>query len=121
MTYAIRLADGRLIGLGRYVAAWRQCLALPPETPIGRGISGWGETAGEALVELRRGLDDRINRHLSWWQAGRKWRSDFQRHLRLAASAVNTPRLAVYRHNWPDICREYGTRLAHRFSDERDW
>ena len=33
----VRLADGRAIGLGRYVAAWKACKALPDGTPIGRG------------------------------------------------------------------------------------
>lgn len=41
----VTLSDGRKIGLGRYVAAWKACRDLPPSTPIGRGIDGWGQTA----------------------------------------------------------------------------
>jgi hypothetical protein len=92
----ITLGDGRTIGLGRYVAAWRQCLALPPRTPIGKGIGGWGETAGEALAKLRCGLHDRINKHLSWYGNGRKWHDEWQHETSHAACQLNQPRLRIY-------------------------
>ncbi|MBR0998794.1 hypothetical protein ABIF65_003723 [Bradyrhizobium japonicum] len=91
----VRLADGRAIGLGRYVAAWKACKALPDGTPIGRGVDGYGQTAAEALRDLRAGLADRINRHSPGYGRGRKWSADWQRHAMQAASAVNTPRLIV--------------------------
>lgn len=117
--HAVRLGTGRLIPLGVYVAGWKRCLELPPETPLRRGVTGWWPTTvGETLADLRAGMDDRINRHLPWFGAGRKWQSDFQRHLRLAASAVNTPRLAVRWHNFPDVMTEYGRRLRDRIEME---
>lgn len=93
--YYIKLGCGRRIGLGRYVAAWRRCLELDAGTWIGRGVDGWGQTAGEALRELRRGLDDRINKHLAWYGKGRKWTTDWQASMWRAAREVNEPRLII--------------------------
>lgn len=91
----ITLGDGRTIGLGKYVTAWKACLELPPNTPIGRGINGWGQTAGEALVDLRRGLEDRINRQIPGYGVGRKWSSDWYFATWNASRQVNNPRLVV--------------------------
>lgn len=95
MGYAITLGCGRTIGLGRYVAAWKACLDLPPRTYVGRGVDGWGQTAGEALADLRRGLDDRINRHLPWYGKGRKWSYEWQKDTMQAAWRINHPRLII--------------------------
>lgn len=95
MTKCIVLADGRRIGIPRYVAAWKACKALEPQTPIGKGISGNGDTAAEALTELRRGLDNRINRNIPGYGVGRKWSSDWQRAVMQVANQINTPRLIV--------------------------
>ena len=54
------LGCARDVGLGTYVKAWKICLTLEPNTWIGRGVSGWGETAGEALEKLRAGSADRV-------------------------------------------------------------
>jgi hypothetical protein len=91
----IGLGCGRRIGLGRYVAAWKACLGLPASTPIGRGISGWGETAGEALREFRAGLEERINRNVPGYGRGRKWSPDWQREMTQAAGHLNMPRLII--------------------------
>jgi hypothetical protein len=92
---AITLGCGRQIGLGRYVAAWKACLGLPASTHIGRGVDGWGQNAGEALHDLRAGMDDRINRHLPWYGKGRKWDNDWQRSMLQASHALNYPRLII--------------------------
>jgi hypothetical protein len=91
----IRLGCGRTIGLGAYVRAWKTCLVLGPNTPIGRGVDGWGQSAGEALRDLRKGLDDRINRHLPWYGKGRKWDHDWWCSMRRAANELNHPRLVI--------------------------
>lgn len=107
----VTLGDGRKIGLGRYVAAWKRCRELPPATDIGKGISGWGETAGEALCKLRDGMHDRINRHIPGYGRGRKWHHDWQRAMHQAAWQVNSPRLII---RWlpPDLMRR--ENLAER-------
>lgn len=92
----VRLGCGRAIGLGKYVAAWKACKSLPPETWIGRGISGYGETSETALAELRRGLHDRINRHDSAYGRGRKWSDQWQGEMYRAASQLNYPRLVIH-------------------------
>lgn len=92
----IVLGCGRKIGLGRYVAAWKTCLDLDPGARIGRGVDGCGQTAGEALRDLREGLQDRINRHLPGYGKGRKWSSDWQRAMSQAAWQVNRPRRILH-------------------------
>lgn len=91
----VTLADGRTIGLGKYVAAWKACKALPPQTWIGKDVSGWGQFAGEALADLESGMVDRINRNIPGYGVGRKWSSDWQCQMWRAASDLNTPRLLV--------------------------
>lgn len=100
----ITLGCGRTIGLGKYVAAWKQCLALEPKTWIGAGVSGVGESAGEALAGLRKGLDDRINRNIPGYGKGRKWSYEWQGAVYRAAGDLNNPRLIV---RWlpPDLMK----------------
>ncbi len=105
----VKLCDGRRIGLGAYVKAWRACLGLPGNTHIGKGVDGWGQTASEALSDLRRGMDDRINRHIPGYGKGRKWDSDWFWSAWRAARDVNTPRLVVRY-----VPMEFRARLAHR-------
>ena len=112
MKRCIVLADGRRLGLGDYVRAWRRCLTLPPETYIGRGISGWGQTAAEAIYDCRRGMDDRINRRIPGYGIGRKWDPDWQAQTWRLARELNTPRLIV---RW--IPTEWRRRFAHRLPD----
>lgn len=116
----VTLADGRTIRLGKYVAAWRQCIALAPATHIGKGVDGWGQTAGEALADLRRGMHDRINRHLAHYGKGRNWSPDAQRVLVQVAHQVNGRRaLREVECRWfPRAIRE---RVAHKISTERDF
>ena len=77
MARYVTLGDGRKISLGRYVAAWKACKTLSPDTAIGRGVSGTGETASEALRRLHAGMHDRINRHIPGYGIGRKWSDDW--------------------------------------------
>lgn len=112
----VTLGDGRKIGLGRYVAAWKACRELPPNTPIGRGISGWGQTAGEALEELRNGLIDRINRQVPGFGQGRKWSADWYFATWNASRQVNNPRLIV---RWLPADMMKVPRFAQRVADGR--
>ena len=122
----VTLGNGRKISLGAYVRAWKTCRSLNPRTWIGPGVSGFGQTAGEALVELRRGLDDRINmrgiRDLETlrpkevrnrrYSKMRKLSADWQRAMTQAASALNTPRLVIH---W--LPADLRKRFAHRLFD----
>ncbi len=112
---AVILGDGRRIGLGRYVAAWRAALAAPPGarfagSPCEPRLTADRETV---LREFRAGLADRINRHMPGYGRGRKWSADWQRAALQCARAANTPRLIV---RWvpPDL----RARLAHRVMEE---
>jgi len=110
-TRYVTLGDGRTIGLGRYVAAWKACLDLPGNTRIGRGVNGWGQTASEALADLRAGMHDRINRHLPGYGRGRKWDDDWQLAMSHARHQLNTPRLAIH---WlpADLRERFADRLC---------
>mgnify|MGYP000980371021 CR=1 FL=1 len=105
----VTLGDGRKIGLGAYVSAWKTCLTLPPDTHIGRGVDGWGQTAADALRDLRAGMHDRINQHLPSHGRGRKWHHDWQRAMMQAAHRLNHPRLVI-----DGLPPELRDRFAHR-------
>ena len=111
VTRLIRLPNGRSVTLGAYVAAWRAVKSLDPSRPCG-GFDHFPEPAGDILREMRRGMHDRINRHLSWFGTGRKWEQDYQINTMRRARAVNG-RGRV----WPDLIhRDYRPRLARRLA-----
>ena len=69
--------------------------------------------------EFLAALDRRINAKGGLPVAVERWRKldpDYERHARLEARAIQTPRLRVYRHNAP---REWQRepRLAHRWAE----
>lgn len=117
-TRVVVLADGRRVGLGAYVAAWRHVRKAPPGSMI-RGAPGshradW-DSAAVALRQFRTGMHDRINRHLPGYGHGRKWSSDWQRAAIQTAGLVNIPRVRVH---W--IPRDLAGRLAHRLARADD-
>lgn len=118
MRRVITLASGQRVGLRAYAAAWAAARALPPDARVmgapneARGISS---TAGEALAGFRRGMHDRINRHLPGYGRGRKWDADWQRAALQIAGQVNTPRLIV---RWAP--HDLKARLAHRLYTDED-
>ncbi len=85
----VTLGDGRKIGLGKYVAAWKACKALRPGDWIGKGVDGWGQTAGEALASLRAGMTDRINKQIPGYGVGRKWSPEWYWPMARAAADLN--------------------------------
>jgi hypothetical protein len=108
----VTLPNGKPCGLGKYVAAWRTLRAIAPDTQV-KGFDHFPDDAASVLRELRRGLHDRINRHLEGYGKGRKWHHDWQRAAIQTAYAVNTPRLVVRWVPW-----DLRHRLAHRITRE---
>lgn len=108
------LGNGRMIGLGSYVTAWKKCLQMDPNAWIGAGVSGFGQTAGEALEDLRRGMHDRINRRIPGHGIGRKWCDNWQATMRRASRDLNEPKLII---DWlpPDL----KSRFSHRLRENR--
>lgn len=106
---AIKLGNGRRIGLGAYVAAWRTLRTMAPDTWIPTCPDGWSGTAADALAQCRAGMHDRINRHIASYGRGRKWAPDWQRETLQAAGRLNTPRLII---DW--LPMHLKTRFAHR-------
>jgi len=104
------LGDGRKIGLGTYVDAYRGALAAPPDAQFNRSLCDrWPAGRAEVLEQFRAGTAERINRHIPGYGLGRKWCSDWRRAMTQAAHALNTPRLVIY---WLPV--ELKTRFRHR-------
>lgn len=104
----ITLPNGKPCGLGVYVAAWRQLQTLPPHEEI-RGWDHFPTEVRGILAEISRACDERINRHLPWFERGRKWEWVWQADTARAARALNTPRLVIH---WLPAWLK--TRFAHR-------
>lgn len=114
---AVKLGSGQRVPLATYCAAWRACRTAPPGQPVrgslcdpftARAMS----TAGQELAEFRRGMHDRINRHLAAFGRGRKWSGQWQADAARTARDVNTPRLIV---RWVPV--EFRARVAARLAD----
>lgn len=117
MKKAVVLGCGRRVTLESYVAAWKLCIKLPPKTWIGPGVDGWGQNAGEALADLRKGLEDRINRNLPWYGKGRKWSSDWFYPMWRASRDLNQPHLIV---RWVPADLMKVPRFAERVREARE-
>jgi hypothetical protein len=111
----VTLGDGRRVGLGVYVKAWKTVLAAPATAWFRTTPCSWaGGDRAQALREFRAGLDDRINRHIPDYGRGRKWQSQWQIETWRAAQALNHPRLVI--HWLPEWLKaRFGARLQHDF------
>ena len=110
MKRTVKLPNGRCVTLGEYVRSWRILKTLPPTREVTRFFD-WPEPAADILRELRRGIHDRINRHLPGYGAGRKWNPDWQRAMGHAARELNDPRLRIH-YLPPDLKQRFAHRLA---------
>lgn len=100
-----------VVSLRQYIDAWRAVLAAEPGTQYKSSLRGWWPASREEVLDqFRAGLDDRISRHLPWYEKGRYWSDDAQREMRHAANRVNS-RCVVRPRDLPARLR---TRLAHR-------
>jgi len=115
MVRIITLPNGKQVTLGRYVQAWKKLLEIDPDTEI----AGWGfeaQPASSILREMRRGLDDRINRHdRTRPQKWRKLQSSWYWEIFRAADQLNDPRLII---GW--LPTELKTRFSHRLRENMD-
>lgn len=110
-TLVIKLPNGRSVGLGTYVAAWKQLRALPSDLLV-PDFFEWPTPAGEILERIRHGVHDRVNRHLSWWQNA-KLGDDYQRGLVQDTAQLNQPRLRIHYLNTPCLRARFVDRLRH--------
>ena len=69
----ITLPNGKAISLGSYAKAWRTLKTLPPETHT-PGFSYSFDTAASVLREIRKGMHERINKHLD--RHGKRYEND---------------------------------------------
>lgn len=114
MINAFRLPNGRLVTIKSYVKAWKTLRSMDPNAMI----PGWDDFPTEAwrvLREMRRGMHDRINRHMLDHGKGRKWTDDWFFAAFRCARDVNTPRLIV---RW--VPAEFRSRLAGRLTTTDD-
>ena len=107
----VTLGDGRKIGLGRYVAAWRATLAAPDNARFAGSPRDPRHPCDRATVlrEFREGMDDRINRSLPYYGHGRKWDVDWYWAMWRASRELNNPRLVIRY-----LPTEIRSRFAHR-------
>lgn len=92
----ITLPNGRSVRLTSYLNAWRALLDMTPEVRRGRCFIGWSDVAedGEGILEaMRRGLHNRINRHIRGYGMGKKWSADYFYAARRDAQVVNSRRV----------------------------
>lgn len=112
--YTIGLPNGRSCRLPTYVAAWKRLRTMKPDASVD-GFGHFDQRADEILRELRRGMHDRINRHIAGYGVGRKWASDWWWPTWRLSRDVNTRRLVVRVRQCP---KEFRARLAHRLSED---
>jgi hypothetical protein len=91
----IRLPNGKVCTLPTYTRAWKQLKGCDPNAHIA-GFGHFPERAHDVLRALRRGMHDRINRHLPWYGKGRKWDEQWQLDTRRASRDLNHPRLVIH-------------------------
>jgi hypothetical protein len=115
--FTVDLGNGRRVGLSSYVRAWKEVKRLPPETRV-KCVPGqwWPGTVSDVLVELERGLHDRINMRLPGYGVGRKWQQDWQAEAARTARAANDRASRRIRMDW--VPMEWRTRLAHLMDDK---
>ena len=112
----ITLPNGRPVTLGEYAKAWRTLQAAEPAEEY-KGFAHTALPAWEILAAIRHGIHDRINRHLPWYDHGRNWDQDRQRHMAMAARNINTPLLTLHRDELqavPNMPPALWSRLADR-------
>lgn len=112
--HAVTLYQGRSVSLDSYLRAWKQVKCDDPARNYPHGPGSWVPmTAAQILAEMRRGIDDRINRHTPSYGCGRKWSQEWFWNAKRCADQVNTPRLVV---RW--VPHDLRKRLEHRITTE---
>lgn len=117
----VTLPNGRVVGLGGYVAAWRNLKDMDARNLGNLCLVGFyhePETAAYILRKLREGMHDRINRHLPWWEKGRKWKVDEQHWYAHDAQRLRDirNRIRVYQFH-TDSCRKRFSHLLAKYGD----
>ena len=111
----IVLGTGQRVTLGEYARAWRACLEAPATATFRSCLRDrWPAPRDVVLGQFREGLEERISRHLPWWEQGRNWSSDYEREMRHLADRVNGRRVVRLR----DVPRRLRARLRHRISED---
>lgn len=111
----VLLPNGRHCGIGVYVASWKSLLKAPAGSSI-RGFGHFPESREAILRELRAGIHERINKHLSWFGKGRKWSYEWQIETMRLAHQVNHPRLII---SW--MPAEWKPRFGHRLREAMEF
>lgn len=117
MVRVITLPNGRQCRLGTYVKAW----ATLKSAALGEQVAGFSfaPMSADAIVgEMRRGLDDRINRNDRSFGVGRKWEPDYQARLCRDSRRLNdmSQRIRVYQFETDEARSRFSDRLA-RYDD----
>ncbi|SON54264.1 hypothetical protein HDIA_0723 [Hartmannibacter diazotrophicus] len=111
MKYSIYLpATQRRVSVGAYVKGVKSAITNPDQV-FRHGLETWWPVTGAHIrEEFRRGMVDRINRHLPEHGKGRKRTPEWQLQAWRIADKVNN-RIVAYERDCP---RELRARLANR-------
>lgn len=115
----ITLGDGCEVTVGQYVKAWQRVKDAPAGFLFARSMTGRKPSTREEILEQCSVMvHDLINRHLPWYEKGRKWNVAWQIETRRAADNVN--RFVADRIGFYWLPRWLESRVGHLKSSYRD-
>jgi hypothetical protein len=82
MAHVIRLGDGTRVPISVYVRAWKSMLTTDGDAIVPLDLNDAftcraPQRVEAAVLQFRRGMHARINRHLPWHNRGRKWSAEW--------------------------------------------
>lgn len=107
------LPNGRRVGLGAYVAAWKTLRGMDPAAAV-RGFDYFPAPAGDVLRRMREGLTDRINQRGGYAVPESRVHPSIWGH-------VGTPRVILYPGQVRLLPRSARARVEHRVYRADEW
>ena len=77
----IKLPGGRQVLLCEYLRSWRKLKSLPPQNQVANW-EWYPVSAGDILRGISAGIDDRISRHLPWFDTAHRYYAGNPPHSR---------------------------------------
>lgn len=110
----IYMGNGTTVSLASYIEGWKKALALDQAVMVKAGPGAWWpQSVAQVLEKLRRGMHERINRHVAGYGKGRKWSHEWQAGARQLTDLVNYPHMIVRPGSVPP---EFRDRLKDRIT-----
>lgn len=115
MRTVIGLPNGRQVGIGVYVKAYRELRKMDPDTRV-KGFGYGSERAADILYAMRGMFSEVINRHDRSYGVGRKWDNDYQVRLWRDSRRLQdiAKRIRVYQFETEEARSRFSDRLSNR-------